>query len=132
MPTAYLTRIVEFTATHRFPPGPEFGAAAHEHSHRYACHVTVRGPFNPATSGVMNLKALAALLEKEVVQPLDGRSINDDVPAFADGKWLTTGEALAVYLWERIEDQLPKGVTLYAIRVQEGPHLYSEYRGEGS
>ena len=64
------------------------------------------------------------------MQPLDGRSINDDIPAFADGKWLTTGEALAVYLWGRIEGQLPKGVTLHAIRVQEGPHLYSEYRGE--
>ncbi|HEV8398850.1 MAG TPA: 6-carboxytetrahydropterin synthase [Gemmatimonadales bacterium] len=130
MPTAYLTRIVEFTATHRFPPGPEFGAAAHAHSHRYACHVTVRGPFDPAQSGVMSLRALGALLEKEIVQPLDGRSINDDIPAFADGKWLTTGEGLAVYLWDRIRDQLPKGVTLHAIRVQEGPHLYSEYRGD--
>jgi 6-pyruvoyl-tetrahydropterin synthase len=130
MPTAYLTRIVEFTATHRFPPGPEFGAAAREHSHRYACHVTLRGPFDPGKSGVMSLKAIDALLEKEIVHALDGRNINDDVPAFADGKWLTTGEALAVYLWERIKSQTPKGVALYAIRVQEGPHLYSEYRGE--
>ena len=130
MPTAYLTRIVEFTATHRFPAGPEFGAAARDHSHRYACHVTVRGSFDPAKSGVMSLKTFDALLEKEIVQPLDGRNINDDLPAFADGKWLTTGEAVAVYLWERIKTQVPKGVTLHAIRVQEGPHLYSEYRGE--
>ena len=130
MPTAYLTRIVEFTATHRFPPGPEFGAAARAHSHRYACHVTLRGPFDPGQSGVMSLKAIDALLEKEIVHPLDGRNINDDVPAFADGKRLTTGEALAVYLWERIKGQVPKGVTLHAIRVQEGPHLYSEYFGD--
>ena len=130
MPIAYLTRIVEFTATHRFPPGPEFGAAAREHSHRYACHVTVRGAFDPAHTGVMSLKTFDALLEQEIVRPLDGRNLNDDLPAFADGKWLTTGEALAVYLWERIKPQVPKGVTLHAIRVQEGPHLYSEYRGE--
>src|SRR5882724_8139774 len=57
MPTAYLTRIVEFTATHRFPQGPEFGAAAQEHGHRYECHVTVRGPFDPGRAGVMSLKA---------------------------------------------------------------------------
>lgn len=130
-PTAYLTRIVEFTATHRFPPGPEFGTAAREHSHRYACHVTVRGLFDPAKTGVMSLKTFDALLDKEIVQALDGRSINDAVPVFADGKWLTTGEALAVYLWERITGQIPTGVTLHAIRVQEGPHLYSEYFGEG-
>ncbi len=130
MPTAYLTRVVEFTATHRFPQGPEFGATAHEHGHRYQCHVTVRGPFDPGRSGVMSLKALDDLLEREIVAPFDGRHINRDVPTFADGNWLPTGEALAVYLWDRIKDQVPSGVTLHAIRVQEGPHLYSEYRGE--
>ncbi len=130
MATAYLTRIVEFTATHRFPQGPEFGAATHEHGHRYGCCVTVRGPFDPGRAGVMSLKALDALLEREIVTPLEGRHINRDVPAFADGKWLPTGEALAVYLWQRIADKLPAGVTLHAIRVQEGPHVYSEYLGE--
>ncbi len=130
MPTAYLTRMVEFTATHRFPQGPEFGAAAHDHGHRYQCHVTVRGPFDPGRGGVMSLKALDDLLEREIVAPLDGRHLNRDVAAFADGRWLPTGEALAVYLWGRITEQLPNGVTLHALRVQEGPHLYSEYRGE--
>lgn len=130
MPTAYLTRVVEFTATHRFPAGPEFGEAAKDHSHRYQCSVTVRGPFDPARSGVMSLGTLKALLQREIVAPLDGRHINDAVPQFADGKWLATGEALAVYLWNRIEGQLPKGVALHSIRVQEGPHLFSEYRGE--
>ncbi len=130
MPTAYLTRVVEFTGTHRFPQGPEFGAAAHEHGHRYQCHVTVRGPFDPGRAGVMSLKTLDDLLEREIVTPFDGRHINRDVPTFADGNWLPTGEALAVYLWDRIKDQVPSGVTLHAIRVQEGPHLYSEYRGE--
>ncbi len=130
MPTAYLTRVVEFTGTHRFPQGPEFGAAAHEHGHRYQCHVTVSGPFDPGRAGVMSLKTLDDLLEREIVAPFDGRHINRDVPTFADGNWLPTGEALAVYLWDRIKDQVPSGVTLHAIRVQEGPHLYSEYRGE--
>jgi len=130
MPTAYLTRVVEFTATHRFPQGPEFGAAAHEHGHRYACHVTMRGPFDPGRAGVMSLKTLDALLEREIVARLDGRHINRDVATFADGQWLPTGEALAVYIWERLAPELPAGVTLHAIRIQEGPHLYSEYRGE--
>lgn len=130
MPTGYLTRVVEFTATHWFPEGPEFGAAARDHGHRYRCHVTVKGPFDPERSGVMSLKALDALLEREIAAPLDGRHINRDVAAFADGAWLPTGEALAVYLWERLAGALPPGVALHAVRVQESDHLYSEYFGE--
>lgn len=130
MPTGYLTRVVEFTATHRFPATPEFGAAARDHGHRYQCHVTVKGRFDQAQSGVMSLTALDALLEREIVAPLDGRHINRDVSRFADGAWLPTGEALAVYLWERLAGALPPGVALHAVRVQESDHLYSEYFGE--
>ena len=43
---------------------------------------------------------------------------------------IPTGEARAVYLWGRLAPGLPAGVRLEAVRVQEGPTLYSEYRGE--
>src|SRR5262245_23716253 len=130
MPTAYLTRIVEFTATHRFPDTPEFAGATRDHSHRYRCAVTVRGVFDPARGGVMSLNALDDLLKREVVARFDGRHINKDVAAFATGTWVATGEALAVYLWERITTGLPAGVVLHCVRIEEGPHLYSEYYGE--
>jgi len=130
MPMAYLTRIVEFTATHRFPAGREFGPAARNHEHRYQVHVTVKGTFQADAGGVMSLRALDELLAREVLARLDGRNINESVAEFADGRWLATGEALAVYLWERLASALPAGVTLHAVRVQEGPHLYSEYFGE--
>ena len=138
MPISYLTRIVEFTASHRIRRADwsperstaEFGKAAVDHSHRYQCRVTVKGRLAPEAGGVMSLKVLDALLEEEIVRPLDGKSINDALPEFADGKRLATGEALAVYLWEKLVPRLPPGVTLHAVRVQEGPHIYSEYFGE--
>ena len=130
MPSAYLTRIVEFTATHRFPEHPEFAGATADHSHRYRCAVTVKGVFEPTRGGVMSLKALDTLLEREVVERFDGRHINKDIATFAAGTWLPTGEALAVYLWGVIVPGLPPGVTLHRVRVEEGPHLYSEYFGE--
>jgi 6-pyruvoyltetrahydropterin/6-carboxytetrahydropterin synthase len=130
MPTAYLTRVVEFTATHRFPDVPEFAGASADHSHRYRCMVTVKGVFDPTRGGVMSLKALDALLQREVVARFDGRHINKDIATFAAGTWVATGEALAVYLWERIIPGLPPGVQLDRVRVEEGAHLYSEYRGE--
>lgn len=130
MPTAYLTRVVQFTATHRFPDTPEFAGATHDHSHRYRCAVTVKGVFDPARGGVMSLHTFDALLEREVVARFDGRHINKDIATFAAGTWVATGEALAVYLWERLITALPRGVALHRVRVEEGPHLYSEYYGE--
>lgn len=130
MPTGYLTRIVEFTATHGFPDLPEFHGATHDHSHRYRCAVTVKGPFDPTRGGVMGLNALDGLLRREVVDRFDGRHINKDIASFAAGTWIATGEGLAVYLWERIIDGLPPGVSLHRVRIEEGPHLYSEYYGE--
>jgi len=138
MPISYLTRIVEFTATHRIRRAEwpdernsgEFGRAAHEHGHRYQCRVTVKGPLAPQAGGVMQLQTLDRLLAEEVTTRLEGKSINAALPEFADGGRLPTGEALAVYVWERIAPRLPAGVTLHAVRVQEGPHIYSEYFGE--
>lgn len=130
MPTAYLTRVVEFTATHRFPDTPEFGKASKDHSHRYRCLVTVKGRFDPAHGGVIGLKTLDALLQREIVARFDGRHINDDIATFAAGTWLATGEAVAVYVWERIVTGLPNGVALHCVRIEEGPNLYSEYFGE--
>ena len=123
MPTGYLTRIVEFTATHSFPDLPEFHGATHDHSHRYRCAVTIKGPFDPTRGGVMSLNALDELLRSEVVDRFDGRHINKEVS-------IPTGEALAVYLWERIMGGMPPGVLLHRVRIEEGPHLYSEYYGE--
>jgi len=139
MPTAYLTRVVEFAATHRFRPpswSPErvaatFGKAAGDHAHRYTCGVTVKGPVSSETGGVMSLEALKQIVAEEVTARFDGRHINEDVPEFQDGGGrLPTGETLAVYIWERVAARLPSGVRLHAVRVQEGPHLYSEYCGE--
>jgi len=50
MPTSYLTRVVEFTATHRLS-GADFGKAAEDHSHRYRCRVTVKGALRATQGG---------------------------------------------------------------------------------
>ena len=138
MPTSYLTRIVEFTASHtiRRPDWSdernrrEFGKAAGAHPHRYQVRVTVKGPLDPTAGGAVSLAVLDRLLADEITARFDGRDINRDVAEFGDGGWLPTGEALAVYVWQRLAGRLPPGVALHAVRVQEGAHLYSEYFGE--
>ena len=138
MPISYLTRVVEFTATHRIRRADwsrernarEFGKAADDHEHRYQCHVTVKGPLVPERGGVMSLVALDALLAEEITARFAGRHISEAASQFADGGWLATGEALAVYLWGRLAGRLPPGVMMQAVRIQEDAHLHSEYFGE--
>jgi len=138
MPISYLTRVVAFTATHRVARADwspeqnalEFGEAARDHAHRYECRVTVKGPLNPASGGVTSLATLDALLAEVITARLHERHLNDVIPDFAPGRWLATGEALAVYVWNRLDGRLPLGVALHAVRVQEGPDIYSEYFGE--
>jgi 6-pyruvoyltetrahydropterin/6-carboxytetrahydropterin synthase len=138
MPIGYLTRVVAFTATHRIGRADwsrerntrEFGKAADDHEHHYQCRVTVKAPFVPEAGGVVSLVAFDALLAEEITARFAKQHINQAVSQFADGGWLATGEALAVYVWGRLAGRLPPGVTMHAVRIQEDAHLYAEYFGE--
>lgn len=140
MPASRLTRVVRFSAAHRYyrPEWtPErnaqvFGLCAreHGHGHTYACAVTVAGPVDAETGMVIDLAALDGLLQREVRDPLDHRHLNHDVPEFAFGRTIPTAEALAVWVWERLTPQLPAGVRLQAVRIAEDDDLFAEYRGD--
>jgi 6-pyruvoyltetrahydropterin/6-carboxytetrahydropterin synthase len=137
-PIAYLTRTVEFRATHRYfrPEWNErknaevFGSSASPHAHAYQCAVTVRGAVDPATGMVVDLAALDRILAEEVVARFDGRDINRDVAEYGPGRVLPTGEELCLDVWRRVSARLPAGCTLTLVRVQEQPSLFAEYRGE--
>ncbi len=140
MATAYLTRIVQFSASHRYFR-PEwsaernqeaFGACAreHGHGHTYQCTVRVRGTPSPQTGMVMDLGVLDRILRAEVVERFDHRHLNLDVPEFAYGKTVPTGEMLCMDVWRRVSERLPDGCRLDLVRVAEEPTLYAEYRGE--
>jgi 6-pyruvoyltetrahydropterin/6-carboxytetrahydropterin synthase len=137
-PVAYLTRTVEFTATHsylkpewsRAQNAEAFGASASPHAHAYRCAVTLAGAVDPATGMVADLAVLDRILAEEVVARFDGRDINRDVPEYAPGRTLPTGEALCLDIWTRVAARLPAGCALASVRIQEDPSLYAEYRGE--
>jgi 6-pyruvoyltetrahydropterin/6-carboxytetrahydropterin synthase len=141
MPIAYLTRVVQFSAAHRYYR-PEwdttrnaetFGACAreHGHGHTYRCGVTVRGNPDPMTGMIVDLEVLDRILHDEVIRRFDHRHLNLDVPEFAYGRTVPTGEMLAVEVWQRVAARLPAGCALDCVRVEEEPALWAEYRGEG-
>lgn len=140
MPTASLTRRVTFAAAHRYRR-PEwndarnaevFGRCAnpHFHGHGYACEVTVRGPVDPTTGMVIDLGALDRVLAREIVDRFDHRNINLEIPAFADGKLVPTGENLARFIFEHVARALPPEVTLARVVVREDDTLSAECRAE--
>ena len=136
MPT-YLTRRVGFAAAHRYRV-PEwsderndatFGLCARPsyHGHSYVCDVTVTGALDPVTGFVVDLGLLDAVLQREVRERLDHRNINTDVPEFADGQLVPTGENLARFVAERVQAGLGAAARVTRVVVAEDATLSTTY-----
>jgi 6-pyruvoyltetrahydropterin/6-carboxytetrahydropterin synthase len=132
----YVTRRAEFSASHYYH-NPDlskeenqrlFGKCAnpHGHGHNYTLEVTVAGEVDPVTGMVMDLKELKKLLESEVLELMDHKFLNKEVPVFATK--LPTTENIAVEIWKLVEPKLRVG-KLHRIRLYETPDLYVEFFG---
>lgn len=113
---ATLTRRIGFAAAHRYRL-PHWSDARNEevfglcarpsfHGHSYVCEVTVAGEMNPETGMMVDLALLDRILAREVRERFDHRNINLDVPEFADGELVPTGENLARFIFHRVRDAL--------------------------
>jgi 6-pyruvoyltetrahydropterin/6-carboxytetrahydropterin synthase len=132
----YVTRRAEFSASHYYHNpnlSPEenrriFGKCnnPHGHGHNYTLEVTVAGEVDPTTGMVMDLKELKKLLEAEVLEQMDHKFLNKEVPVFSSK--IPTTENIAVEIWEMLEPKLRLG-KLHRIRLYETPDLYVEYLG---
>jgi 6-pyruvoyltetrahydropterin/6-carboxytetrahydropterin synthase len=81
---------------------------------------------DPRTGMVMDLKELKRVLEDEVLEALDHRFLNKEVPAFATK--IPTTENIAVEIWQRLAPKLTVG-KLHRIRLYETPDLFVDYYG---
>ena len=141
MPT-YLTRRVSFAAAHRYRR-PEwsdernaavFGLCARPsyHGHGYTCDVTVRGEVDPETGFAIDLGLLDRVLAEEVRERLDHRNLTLDVPEFAEGRLIPTGENLARLICERVQRRLdetlgPGRTAVARVTVAEDATLSATY-----
>ena len=133
----FLTRKAEFSASHYYH-NPEFTqeenqrifgkcSNPHGHGHNYTLEVTVKGQVDPRSGFVVDLKELKEIMNREVIDALDHRFLNKEVPEFA--KAIPTTENLAISIWERLKPKL-KLAELHRIRVYETPDLFVDYYGE--
>jgi 6-pyruvoyltetrahydropterin/6-carboxytetrahydropterin synthase len=133
-----VTRKVEFSASHTCwnPALPEaenralYGddANPHGHGHNYVLEVTLEGDPDPVTGMVVDLKHVKRVLEDEIVQPMDHRHLNHEVPPF--DRTVPTTENLAVEIWRRLEPRFyASSVRLRAVRLHETADLFVDYEG---
>ena len=137
MPIVTVTRRLRFNAAHRLhnPALTEeenrrlFGKCNNPnwHGHNYTLEVSVRGPIDPRTGYVMDLGVLKRLVEERVLDQVDHRNMNVDVP-FMQGVIPTT-ENIVVQMW-RIVAPAVAPATLVRLRLWETENNYVEYEGD--
>jgi 6-pyruvoyltetrahydropterin/6-carboxytetrahydropterin synthase len=132
----YLTRSYDFSAAHRlhsFSLTDEenrrvFGKCnnPHGHGHNYGVEVTVSGGVDPATGMVTDLSRLDEAVHRTVVDRMDHRHLNHELPEFETLN--PTSENLAVVVWNLLKPEL--GDALVKVGIRETDRNYFEYRGE--
>jgi 6-pyruvoyltetrahydropterin/6-carboxytetrahydropterin synthase len=100
-----------------------FGKCVNLHGHNYAVDVVVSGPIDSATGYVLDLKRLSDVICQQIIQHVDHRNLNTDVP-WLDGQ-ITTAENLALIFWDRLKRGLPDA-SLRSVRVWETDKNWAE------
>jgi 6-pyruvoyltetrahydropterin/6-carboxytetrahydropterin synthase len=133
----YLTRKAEFSAAHYYH-NPQWSAEENQrvfgkcanlngHGHNYTLEVTVKGEPDAKSGFVIDLKDLKAIMNREVLDVMDHRMLNKEVPEFVTQ--IPTTENLAISIWKRLEGKL-KIARLHRVRVYETPDLFVDFYGE--
>src|SRR6266481_2773427 len=133
-----LTRKAEFSASHvcadpALTPAESralYGSNAnpHGHGHNYVLEVTIEGEPDPVTGMVFDLRELKQILNEEVVDPMDHRFLNREVPPF--DRVVPTTENLALEIWGRLEPRIGRHkLRLKNVRLYETSDLYVDYGG---
>lgn len=135
----YLTRKEHFNAAHKLynenwseeQNREVFGKCANTnwHGHNYNLYVTVKGTPDPNTGFIINVKELAKIMKERVVEQLDHKNLNMDVP-FLQGKMPST-ETLVIEIWKQLDTAIKaEGCQLHCVKLYETENIYAEYFGE--
>jgi 6-pyruvoyltetrahydropterin/6-carboxytetrahydropterin synthase len=133
----YLTRRAEFSAAHYYH-NPQLSAEENQrifgkcnnpngHGHNYTLEVTVKGQVDARSGFVVDLKQLKGVLHREVLDAMDHRFLNKEVPEFVTR--IPTTENIAITIWQRLAPKL-KQAQLHRVRIYETPDLFVDFYGE--
>ena len=129
--TVLVSRRESFNAAHQLrDPGRSdeenerlFGKCANLHGHNYVLEVIVAGEVQDDTGYVLDLKELSDVIHRRVIDEVDHRNLNTDVP-WLEGR-IPTAENLALAFWERIHSEFPEGM-VRTVRLWETDKNWAE------
>lgn len=137
MPIVTVTRRLRFNAAHRVH-NPALSDAENSalygkcnnpnwHGHNYVLEVSVTGPVDERTGYVIDLGKLRAIVEREVLEEMDHRNMNVDVPIMRGIN--PTAENIVLAIWRALESRVAPG-RLARLKLWETENNYVEYSGE--
>ncbi|XP_078047740.1 6-pyruvoyl tetrahydrobiopterin synthase purple isoform X1 [Augochlora pura] len=137
-PIAYLTRKESISSCHRLHSDnlteeenkEVYGKCNNYwgHGHNYTVKVTVRGPVDPITGMVMNLSDLKLYMKRVVMEQLDHKNLDKDVPYFKNV--VSTTENVAIYIFNELRKLMPNPALLHEVKIYETDNNIVIYRGE--
>lgn len=137
-PIAYLVRKEIFSACHRLHSRKlsdeenmhVYGKCnnVNGHGHNYVVEVTLRGPVDSNTGMVININDLKKYMNSAIMEPLDHKNLDKDVPYFTDV--VSTTENVAVFIWNNLKALLPNPTILYEVKIYETEKNIVIFRGE--
>jgi len=106
------------------------GANPHGHGHNFVLEVTLAGEPDPVTGMIFDLKEMKEIIVQEVINPMDHRFLNREVPPF--DRVVPTTENVALEIWRRLCPRLRlANGRLHRVRVYETEDLFVDYEGTG-
>jgi len=105
-----------------------FGKCVNLHGHNYVVEVAVTGEIDPTTGYLMDLKQLSDLMSSQIIEQVDHRNLNTDIPWLRDR--IPTAENLSVAFWHRLQPHLPES-SLRSVRVYETEKSWAECSVDG-
>ncbi len=137
-PGVTLAQRYEFSAAHRLHTATltdeqnreTFGKCnnPHGHGHNYQVEVQVHCPVDEQGRSV-SFAQLDQAVDTHVIEPLDHKHLNEQVPAFANLN--PSVENISRVVWDMLAEHVPGRATLEAVTVWETPKTACTYRGGG-
>ena len=88
--------------------------------------MTIAAEPDPKTGMIMNLYELNTIIQREIIEKVDHRHLNHDVPIMKD--ILPTVENMVVVFWKILETHLPAGM-LKKVKLWETENNSAAYEG---
>ncbi|KAM9989551.1 hypothetical protein ACTFIY_005604 [Dictyostelium cf. discoideum] len=132
--TVILTRREVFSSSHRLfsdelsleENKKIYGKCINSHGHNYVLEVSVKGAVKEDIGMFMNITELKEILKEKVMDKLDHKNLENDVPELKG--IVTTTENLSIFIWDQLFPSLKD--FLYEVKILETENNFVVYRGE--